>query len=218
VPKGRRARAVAPARREAARVTVQVEGLACRQSAVRVAGSVARGAAACLRVRTLEAQVKRTQYRRPESVLVLVYTEAGEVLLLLRRTPPDFWQSVTGTLEWGEDPVSAAHRELFEETGLVAGDKLIDCGQRNQFAILPAWRDRYAPEVTSNTEHVFRVMWPGSRPEIRLNPAEHSAFLWLPRTDAWRLASSYTNRFAIERFVPAAEDDAAGASARLPGE
>lgn len=157
--------------------------------------------------------MNRKQYRRPESVLVLVYTETGEVLLLLRRTPPDFWQSVTGALEWGEDPVSAAHRELLEETGLVAGEHLIDCDLQNEFTILPAWRDRYAPEVTTNREHVFRLMYPGPRPEIRLDPAEHSAFRWLPRAEAWRLARSYTNRFAIERFVPSSsKGDDAGTS------
>jgi dATP pyrophosphohydrolase len=168
-----------------------------------VSRSVAQGPAACACVRVLEAPVNQKQYRRPESVLVLVYTEAGEVLLLLRRAPPDFWQSVTGALEWGEDPVSAAHRELLEETGLVAGGNLIDCDLQNEFTILPAWRDRYAPAVTTNTEHVFRVMYPRLRPEIRLDPAEHSAFCWLPRAEAWHLARSYTNRFAIERFVPA---------------
>jgi hypothetical protein len=54
-------------------------------------------------------------------------------------------------------------------------------------------------------------MWPSPRPQIRLDPAEHSAFRWLPRAEASRLASSYTNRFAIERFVPDdSEDDDAG--------
>ena len=54
-------------------------------------------------------------HKRPESVLVLVYTEASEVLMLRRTYPSDFWQSVTGSLEWGEKPYDTAVRELWEE-------------------------------------------------------------------------------------------------------
>lgn len=134
--------------------------------------------------------------KRPESVLVLVYTEAGEVLLLRRRAPEDFWQSVTGSLEWDETPEQAARRELFEETGLEAGDALIDCQVINRFPILPAWRARYAPDVTENVEHVFRVAF-SARPAIRLDPAEHRECRWLDRASAAALATSYTNRDAI---------------------
>ena len=51
-------------------------------------------------------------YRRPESVLIVIYTDGGEFLLLERRRPPGFWQSVTGSLEWGEFADSAARREV----------------------------------------------------------------------------------------------------------
>ena len=41
---------------------------------------------------------------------MVIYTTGGEVLLLRRRQPDDFWQSVTGSLEWDEDPLAAAQR------------------------------------------------------------------------------------------------------------
>lgn len=41
-------------------------------------------------------------YKRPESVLVVIYANSsGRVLMLQRRDDPDFWQSVTGSLEEG---------------------------------------------------------------------------------------------------------------------
>ena len=54
-------------------------------------------------------------FRRPESVLIVIYTVGGEFLLLERRRPPGFWQSVTGSLEWGETADDAARRELVED-------------------------------------------------------------------------------------------------------
>lgn len=140
------------------------------------------------------------QYKRPESVLVIVYTLTGQVLLLRRRQPPDFWQSVTGSLEWDEtDALETAYRELREETGL-EGITVEDCGTRNRFAILPAWRSRYDPAVRENTEYVFRAMLPECLP-IRLNPDEHGEYVWLEREAAAAQASSYTNRDAILQWV-----------------
>jgi len=144
--------------------------------------------------------VKQIEYKRPESVLVVIYTPAGEVLLLERQQPPGYWQSVTGSLRWDETPVEAAHRELLEETGLRAGEGLLDCGYRNRFEILPAWRSRYAPDVHTNTEYVFRVELP-EPVEVTLNPAEHRAFQWLPARVAALRAASYTNQIAIERLA-----------------
>jgi dihydroneopterin triphosphate diphosphatase len=137
------------------------------------------------------------RYKRPESVLVVVYTAAGEVLVLRRRQPPGFWQSVTGSLHWEEtDPLEAARRELREETGLGDTVEVIACGATNRFPILPPWRRRYAPEVTENLEQVFRVCLPERHPII-LNPAEHGEYEWLPRAVAAARVASWTNRDAI---------------------
>lgn len=139
-------------------------------------------------------------YKRPESVLVVVYTLDGEVLLLERRQPPGFWQSVTGSLEWGETAEAAARRELAEETGLTADEGLRDGDMQSRFPILPAWRSRYAPEVTENRERVFAFACP-ERPAIRLNPREHRRFVWLPAEQATVRATSVTNQEAIRRLV-----------------
>lgn len=138
--------------------------------------------------------------KRPESVLVMLYTVTGEVLVLRRRRPADFWQSVTGSMRWDEDdPLDTARRELFEETGLANVD-IIDCHTVNRFPIKPAWQARYG-DARENTEHVFRAELPG-RVSIRLDPEEHSEYCWLPRQAAAAQVSSWTNRDAILRFVP----------------
>jgi dATP pyrophosphohydrolase len=139
-------------------------------------------------------------HKRPESVLVLVYTVAGEVLVLERVWPAGLWQSVTGSLEWGELPPAAARRELAEETGLT-GIEPIDCRRMNRFPILPAWRARYAPGVRENLEHVFRVELAHRRP-VTLNPKEHTRSRWMERDAAARLVFSWTNREAIWAWVP----------------
>ncbi|HHI76265.1 MAG TPA: dihydroneopterin triphosphate diphosphatase [Gammaproteobacteria bacterium] len=139
------------------------------------------------------------RYRRPESVLVLVCNPAGEVLLLERRSPAGFWQSVTGALEPGENPRMAARRELWEETGFDGGVRLLDLQEQRRFPIVPPWRARYAPEVHSNLEHWFLACVPGRRIP-HLAASEHRRHLWLPAREAARRVFSWTNREAIERW------------------
>lgn len=135
-------------------------------------------------------------YKRPESVLVVIYTDQGEVLMLNRTHPKGFWQSVTGSLKRGETPRDAAARELFEETGLRHSGKLLDARHTERFPILPAWRKRFSPSAHYNREHLFYLRLP-SRRLIKLNADEHSEMRWLGVSQAAHRASSWTNRAAI---------------------
>jgi len=141
-------------------------------------------------------------YKRPESVLVVIYSVGGDVLLLERRQPAGYWQSVTGSLEWDEVARDAAVREVAEETGLQVQDKLVDCGYSNRFEIVPAWRARYAPDTDWNTEYVFRVELAATAP-ICIATEEHVQAEWVPVQQAVERVSSRTNREAIERYVRA---------------
>jgi len=138
-------------------------------------------------------------YKQPVSVLVLVYTNALEVLLLERADFPDHWQSVTGSQEAGESLAQTAARELAEETGIDAArfGGVVDWNRKHDFEIYPQWRQRYPPGITINTEHLFGLEVPG-RITVRVAPREHSRFEWLPWRQAADRCFSWTNRAAIE--------------------
>lgn len=134
----------------------------------------------------------------PESVLVVVFTPARDVLLLERADHAGFWQSVTGSLATEDEALrTTCVRELAEETGVVADpDALEDWQLVHRYEIYPHWRHRYAPGVTHNVEHVFGICVP-QRFEPALHPAEHTHFLWLPWREAADACFSWTNAEAI---------------------
>jgi len=137
-------------------------------------------------------------YRRPESVLVVVYSRNKQCLLIERADHAGFWQSVTGGLEEGEGALCCAQRELFEETGIQAVPK--PTGIVNQFKIHPRWRHRYAPQVMENTETVYSVML-DKIVEPVLNPQEHTRYAWLDAESAMQRCFSHTNADAIKQIV-----------------
>jgi len=140
-------------------------------------------------------------YKRPESVLVVVYSRGGKVLLLRRADHPEFWQSVTGSMKWEESlPRRAAERELKEETGLDPEAGLQGLDLTFRYEILAQWRYRYAPEVTENLEHVFALELP-VEVDVTLNPAEHTDYTWLNVKEALTKATSWSNRDAIRQAV-----------------
>ena len=159
-------------------------------------------------------------FKRPESVLIIVYTQTGEVLLLNRQQPEGFWQSVTGSLEWGELACEAALRELQEETGLETRSQikidsaespgnfdkaerlsvLIEHPEKNCFPIATAWRSKYDPEIDHNIEHLFSLCLPNVQ-QISLSAEEHSEYQWLATEEAIAKATSYTNKKAINDIV-----------------
>ncbi|MDB5990526.1 MAG: dihydroneopterin triphosphate diphosphatase [Herbaspirillum sp.] len=159
-------------------------------------------------------------YKIPESVLVVIYTDALEVLLIERTGTPGFWQSVTGSRDAPDEPLrQTARREVFEETGIVVargntdtgpsiagiddamrnkvdGADLSDWQLSNVYEIYPIWRHRYAPGITHNTEHVFGLRVPRGI-AVTLAPHEHTALRWLPYRAAADLCFSPSNAEAI---------------------
>lgn len=139
------------------------------------------------------------EYRRPVSVLVVVHSDDGQVLLLRRSRPFDFWQSVTGSLKEGESHADAASRELFEETGLTNEGTLTNSGVIRKFDIDPRWRNRFEPGVVENVEFEWRYCLPGKL-NIVLDVAEHSEYCWLPIDEAIEKVWSWTNKDALQQL------------------
>jgi dATP pyrophosphohydrolase len=133
--------------------------------------------------------VTSTLYKIPQSVLVVIYTPSGQVLLI-RRADAGTWQSVTGSKDFlDEDWADTAAREVFEETGIDARHpqcRLQDWQLENVYDIYPAWRWRYHPEVSRNTERVFGLSVPEQTP-ITLSPTEHTDWQWLH----WQAAADH---------------------------
>ena len=139
----------------------------------------------------------------PESVLVVIHTPEGQVLLMERADAPGFWQSVTGSKDQADEPLrSTCRREVAEETGIQIGvgavpeAALRDWALSNVYEIYPRWRHRYAPGVTHNTEHVFGLQVPAGTP-VTLAPREHLRYRWLPWQAAADACFSPSNAEAI---------------------
>jgi len=147
----------------------------------------------------------------PESVLVVIHTAALEVLLIERADAPGYWQSVTGSKDAADEPLTeTCVREVAEETGIAIGSdavplaNLLDWQLSNVYEIYPRWRHRYAEGVTHNTEHVFGLRVPTGTP-VTLNPREHLNHVWLPWREAADRCFSPSNAEAVlqlPRFVP----------------
>lgn len=142
-------------------------------------------------------------YKIPESVLVVIHSADLHVLLIERADKPGFWQSVTGSKDALDEPLQVtAVREVFEETGIsIGGDQvpltsLRDWQLSNVYTIYPAWRQRYAPGVTQNTEHVFGLCVPRDI-VITLAPREHLQHRWMPWREAADQCFSPSNAEAI---------------------
>ena len=93
--------------------------------------------------------------------------------------------------------MQTAVREVFEETGIAADAANFQNWQlSNVYEIYPAWRKRYAPGITHNTEHVFSLCVPRNV-AVKLSPHEHTLWQWLPLFEAADKCFSPSNAEAI---------------------
>ncbi|QLB20160.1 dihydroneopterin triphosphate diphosphatase [Vespertiliibacter pulmonis] len=141
-------------------------------------------------------------YKNNQSVLVIIYAKSTQRVLMLQRVDdPEFWQSVTGTIEKGERPFETALREVKEETGIdvfAQNLSLYDCKKSVEFEIFAQFRYKYAPNIRYATEHWFLLPL---EQEIIPVLSEHLAFQWLNVEQAVRLTKSPNNALAIQQYL-----------------
>ncbi|MEX4028238.1 dATP pyrophosphohydrolase [Haemophilus influenzae] len=142
------------------------------------------------------------QYKNNQSVLVVIYaTNTNRVLMLQRQDDPDFWQSVTGTIESGETPKNTAIRELWEEVRLEISENstaLFDCKESIEFEIFPHFRYKYAPNVTHCREYWFLL---AMEQEFEPVLSEHLAYQWVSPEQAIQMTKSSNNAEAIRKYI-----------------
>ena len=142
------------------------------------------------------------QYKNNQSVLVVIYAkDTNRVLMLQRQDDPDFWQSVTGTIESGETPKKTAIRELWEEVRLEISENstgLFDCKESIEFEIFPHFRYKYAPNVTHCHEHWFLL---AMEQEFEPVLSEHLAYQWVSPEQAIQMTKSSNNAEAIRKYI-----------------
>ena len=140
--------------------------------------------------------------KNPNSVLIVIYAQnSGRVLMLQRQDDPDFWQSVTGTIESGETPKNTAIRELWEEVRLEISENstaLFDCKESIEFEIFPHFRYKYAPNVTQCHEHWFLL---AVEQEFEPILSEHLAYQWVSPEQAIQMTKSSNNAEAIRKYI-----------------
>lgn len=136
--------------------------------------------------------------RQPLSVLVLILRSDGKTLILERQGWPGFWQSVTGGVEWGESPLAAARRELYEETGLNP-ISLVDRQINRRFEIFPQYRHKYPSHVRFNEEREF-IAYVAQDSQVRIDAREHVAHRWVELDEAISVCLSWSNQMALRLY------------------
>jgi lipoyl(octanoyl) transferase len=128
-----------------------------------------------------------------------VVVHDGERVLLLKRTEDQggFWQPVTGTIEATEDAITAARREVEEETGY--SSEAIESLQLEQsFLIDPAFlKDKTRPLFAEET--AFAVVADSNQP-VRLDAEEHDEARWFTFEEAYEKIRWTDDREAIEQL------------------
>jgi len=131
----------------------------------------------------LDLQPTRSPSRSVSALTWRRGAQGPEILMMLRVPTHGFWwQSVTGMMEPGETPEQTAHRELLEETGLTG--TLRPLGLSHSFWVDPSIVHFPDAEPRFNTEICFSMEVPGAA-DVRLEPSEHSEFLWCGPDEAY---------------------------------
>ncbi|HEX2101119.1 MAG TPA: NUDIX domain-containing protein [Candidatus Synoicihabitans sp.] len=108
---------------------------------------------------------------RKQSAGIVLYRTRGEAMEVLLVHPggpfwakkdAGAWSIPKGEYADGEDPLTAARREMFEETGLTLSEPLLPLGQVKQRGgkIVRAWAAAGDCDAAALKSNCCRMMWP----------------------------------------------------------
>ena len=135
--------------------------------------------------------------RAPFQILAIPYRINDDTpsFCVFHRSVFDQWQFISGGGEDTEIPIEAAKREVFEETGIMAGDII----PLTSMSYIPTniFPDRYLKNWPADTyiipEHCFAFECDGN---IVLSH-EHTECAWLTYDEAYKMLKWDSNRTAL---------------------
>lgn len=102
----------------------------------------------------------------------------------MQGTAAGWWQMPQGGIDEGEEPASAALRELAEETGIRSGRIVGESSNWHAYDLPPGLKGRiWGGKYRGQTQKWFAIRFAGSDREIDIWPRDHD-----PEFEAWRWA------------------------------
>ena len=135
--------------------------------------------------------------RAPFQVLVIPFrcTAARVEFAVLKRSDAGYWQFVAGGGEDDETPLKAAQREIKEEIGIDASDRII---RLDSMATVPrtyfAAADSWGGDIFVIPEHCFAV---DVGKDVLTVSREHTELRWVGYEEAMSLLEWDSNRNAL---------------------
>lgn len=137
------------------------------------------------------------QPAKKNTVTIAIIEQVADEVLLLQRNPdaypnapdpfPRAWELIGGHVEDGEEPPAAAHRELHEETGIVAP------------ALALVGVSPFLSEGVPANNWIYMVLVE-QKPPVVLSQ-EHLAYAWRPLADTLHMSLAFKHSCIIEAIV-----------------